>query len=233
MKKIIYLFSYNLLIFMWLMVETAFGQTQFANSQSIEEIVSPVKNALLKSNDTSDIVVKLRNHGPNDLFSTDQIEITLSINVEGQGAILTLDTVLPFGKYVQKNDFLNFTIIKDYQFTQDNRYSICASAGGTRIYPINSNKFNSACTPFSVGLQELEIKVSNVYYSNGKLFFSLNNIPDARLEIYDMAGKIVLDKRIQARDSYIDFNPKSKGFYFLKVVNIRHSANAVAKIAVN
>lgn len=222
-----------LFLFLGLASLQALAQTQSTNSQSIEEIVSPVKNALFKTNDTSDIVIKLRNQGPNDLFSTDRVKINLSINVEGQGTILTVDTILPFGKYLRKDDFVNFTILENYKFTLDDRYNICASAGGTDIHPINSNKFNSACTPFSVGLNELEIKVSNVYYSNGKLFFNLNNIPDARLEIYDMTGKIVLNRRIQARDNYIDFNPKSKGFYFLKVINNRYSANAVAKIAVN
>jgi len=222
-----------LLILIGLMTSNAFGQTQSTNSQSVEEIVSPVKNALFKTNDTSDIVIKLRNQGPNDLFASDRVEISLSINVEKQGTILTVDTLLSLGKYIRKDDFVDLTILENYQFTLDNRYNICASAGGTLIHPVNSNKFNSACTPFSVGLKELEAKVSNVYYSNGKLFFNLNNIPDAQLEIYDMTGKIVLNQRIQASNRSIDFNPKSKGFYFLKVINNRHSANAVAKIAVN
>ena len=121
-----------LFLFLGLASLQALAQTKSTNSQSIEEIVSPVKNALFKTNDTSDIVIKLRNQGPNDLFSTDRVKINLSINVEGQGTILTVDTILPFGKYLRQDDFVNFTILENYKFTLDDRYNICASAGGRR-----------------------------------------------------------------------------------------------------
>lgn|GEM_PF-3361131 len=209
------------------------AQTNAANSQNVEEIVSPVKNALIKSNDTSDVIIKIRNQGPNFILASDVMEINLSIDLESTGTIFSVDTSIIVGKLLLKDDFVNFKILNDYQFTQDDNYQICASVGGTRAYPINENKFNSACTPFSVGIREVNVEVKDVYFSNGKLFFNLKNIPNANMEIYDMTGKLLLEKGIKASDQFINFDASSKGFYFIKVYNRRLSTTAVAKFAVN
>lgn len=192
------------------------AQPEISNDIKVIEVVSPISNFNYAESDVVDFVIRIRNNGPHDLIGGDQFNLTYSL--ANPDTTIAFDTNLTIGEPMDVGRTLRFTIQDDISFNDGNNFSACALVNGTNIFPINTNKFPGECSSFIVGLENRELPLQKVFYQDGMIQFSLGQPLKLQAEVFDMTGRLLLNRSISAgQNRSIKFQPTAKGIYFLKL----------------
>jgi len=102
----------------------------------VQDIISPSSSITYKTLDTFDIIIQIRNFGPNNLIAGDKFLITYSIG-DGTNNSISIDTVISVGtnRSLNAHQSREYTIAKDFIINGNNIFSACASVNGTTLYP--------------------------------------------------------------------------------------------------
>ena len=114
------------------------------NAEKVVEILKPNSGLLYTAFDSTEVVIRIKNEGPNDLIAGDQFKVTYSLsNASGTG--VDFDTLIQVGSpTLTAGSTRSYTINSKLKFEGDNTYSLCADVvRGTTLYPTNTNKFSS------------------------------------------------------------------------------------------
>lgn len=225
------------LIIAFFCINNANGQGQGnSNALKVVQVASPVANFNYKLNDSVDIIIRIRNEGPNALIAGDQFKLTYS--VANNDTTYSDDTLVQVGEAMAVNRILEYTIIEDLVLDElilDSafNFSVCADVSGTVIYPVNTNKIRNACSAFIVGIEKLKPSVESIFYANGSLNFKINHPTQLKAYVFDLTGRQLAGKTINPKLSQsIDLSNPSKGFYFLKLID-KAGNSAITKFVIN
>ena len=209
-----------------------YGQGQGStNSIEVAQVSSPVASFNYQLNDSVDLIVRIRNVGPNALIAGDQFKITYSI--ANSDSTYSRDTLLQVGTPMPVGRFLQYTLLEKLVLDNASNFSVCADVKGTILYPSNTNKFPSACSSFIVGIEKVMPSVESIFYTNGRLNFKINHHSELKAYIFDLTGRQLAEKTIQPHQRQsIDLVNPSKGFYFLKLID-RTRNSAITKFVIN
>lgn len=205
---------------------------QESNSVAVSDIVSPIAHFNYKLEDSVDFIIRIRNIGPNEIIGADQF--LLSYSISNNDTSFSVDTTLRVGSNMPVNTVLEYTIRENIGFNSSNQFSVCADVRrGTVLFPDNQNKFPGQCNSFVVGIEKNELPLTSIFYSMGKLHFSLGQNSTVHASIYNISAKRLIRKTISGNQSQrINFSAPSKGIYFL-VVEDNNGNRASAKFVVN
>ena len=213
-----YFYIFLLITGVFTLSTSLYGQSEISNDAEVLEVVSPVANFNYAAEDRVDYVIRIRNNGPNNLIAGDQFR--LSYSLANQDTTIAFDTAITVGEPMEVGRVIGYTILEDMTFGSSNNFSACANVNGTNIFPINTNKFPGACSSFIVGIEDLRLAVDQVFYNDGGIHFFINQSGKFDLEIFDMTGKLLLQKTLAGnQEQKINFNDAVKGLYFLKITD--------------
>ena len=211
------------------------------NAQSIQDcnvevlaILSPSSTNTYNTVDTFDIVVRIRNNGPNRLIAGDEFEINYSVG-DGTSNTVDIDTLILVGsnRTMEVGESRTYTLAKDFILNGNNVFSACADVRGTVMFPNNTNKFSSECEQFVVSINEQSIQINKVYFAQNKVVIKLNAAAAIDINIYDITGKLIKSSnKVQTKEVSIPFANQNKGFYFVTVTDINGNQSA-AKFVVS
>lgn len=203
------------------------------NGVKVVEILNPNSGFLYASIDSSEVVIRILNEGPNDLIAGDQFKVKYTLS-DGSGNGQEFDTLIAVGSPTLVSGRARiYTINSNLKFNGDNLYSVCAGlTEGTVLFPTNSNKFSTECETFTVSIEEVILKVKKLYVSDNQLNFNLSSVNNIA-EIYDITGKLILSKTLRNNTKHqIQLNHPAKGFYFLKIIH-QSGKSTTAKFVVH
>lgn len=206
------------------------GKAQ-SNELEVFQVASPIENTNYKSLDSADIIIRIRNIGPNNIEAFDSLRISYSVS--------KIDTAFEFDTTIVSNQRIavgsagQITVVEDYRIEGQGTFSVCAEVTGTYFYPINTSKFPGECSQFIVSVKKADLKPSKVFYSSGALNFELNEVINGRVEIFDITGKVLMDTPLKPlTKQQVYFPSPSRGFYFMKIIG-KDGSNSTAKFVVN
>ncbi len=204
------------------------------NSFEVSRIVSPVKDLNYNLGDSTDFIIRVRNLGPNATIAGDFLKIDYSIFSADGNNDQTFDTSIMVGSPMPVGKLLEYKLADNLLLgDSNNTFVACAGIEGTALFPINTNKFPSLCTPFLVSTKKINLNINTLYYSEGRLYFNLNTGKNLTAEVFNITGKSLKSINIdQTGQQNFVFNPPTKGFYFMKVFD-KSGANTTAKFIVN
>ena len=204
------------------------------NSFEVSRIVSPIKDLNYKLNDSADFIIRVRNLGPNSIIAGDFLKIKYSLFSDDGNDDQSFDTSIMVGSPMEVGKLLEYKLAEGLLLgSSNNTFIACASVEGSSIYPINTNKFPTLCTPFAVSLEELKLKITNVYYAEGRLYFNLNSNASLTANVFDITGKLLQRNKLDKRGNQsFSFNPPNRGFYFIKILDNK-GTNTTAKFIAN
>lgn len=201
------------------------------NEMEVAQVPSPIKNTNYNSPDSADIIIRIRNVGPNTIQTFDSIRVRYTISQSDTA--IQIDTTLFPGRPVVPNSLIQFTLRENYKFEGKGSFSVCADALGTILYPTNPSKFPGACSQFLVGIESVDLKPNKVYFSNGRLNFELQEAFAGQVLIFDITGKALQENVLRSNKKHsISFNTSAKGFYFLKIID-QSGNSSISKFVVN
>ena len=230
-----------LLVVCFISAITAQGQVQ-ENSIKVQQVFSPKNNTFYNEVDSFDIIIRIRNLGPEIILAGDQFNLSYSIGDGGIGT-QSFDTLLQVGDSTSAfnrgnmpvNQLREYVIARNYKINGNNLFAVCADVKeGTVLYPINPLKDAGDCVQFTVGIEDQKPSISKLYYANNTINFSLNNPSDhLNIEVYDITGKVLLRKTLKNQfEQSISMGEQNKGFYFLKLIS-QKGESVTAKFVVN
>ncbi len=217
--------------FFFLTVILSMGANAQINEMEVAQVPSPIKNVNYNSPDSADIIIRIRNIGPNTIDAFDSIRVRYTISQTDTA--IQIDTTLAAGRPVVPNSLIQFTLRENYKFEGKGAFSVCADALGTILYPTNSSKFPGACSQFLVGIESIDLKPNKVYFANGQLNFELKEAFSGKMQIFDITGKSLQENVLKSSKKHkISFNTSAKGFYFLKIID-QNGNSSISKFVVN
>lgn len=216
----------------FLNLNNVYGQGQgTANNIEVAQVSSPIANFNYQLNDSVELVIRIRNVGPNALIAGDQFKITYSI--ANSDSTYSRDTLIQVGVPMAVGNILQYTLLEKIVLDNASNFSVCADVKGTIVYPDNTNKFPSSCSAFIVGLEKTKPSVESIYFANGRLNFKINHGSELKAYIFDLTGRQLAEKNIQPHQRQsIDLVNPSKGFYFLKLID-KTGNSAITKFVIN
>lgn len=205
----------------------------FAQSNGIDarNFISPQAGFRYDSAAVEDIVIRVKNDGPNIYFSTDSLFFDVSISTNDTS--IFEKAVVAVGTNFGVGVFRDYTLISGFKFDPENDYTVCTTPTGSNFYPQNSVKDPTACVAFVVSLNEFQLKIEQVVFNNGQLFISSNLNEVAQISILDITGRLLSEvNRFVDPSTTIEFNPPANGFYFAQI-NTKSGKSATVKFIVN
>jgi hypothetical protein len=212
-------------------VSAQFGQEIDAE---VISIVSPNSAVTYNTVDTFDVVVRIRNNGPNTLIAGDEFIVNYSIG-DGSANSISVDTVILVGsnRTMQINEDRTYTLAKDFIINGNNLFSACASVSGTTRYPRNTNKSPEDCEQFFVSVKEQPVQINKVYYANNQILIKLNSATPLEVKLFDITGKLIQTRsNVIGKEISIPFAKKTKGFYFVTITD-KNGNQSTAKFVVS
>lgn len=201
------------------------------NAIDVRGFVSPTSGFNYDSSATEDIEIRFRNDGPQTLFAQDSIFFNLTIGAGDSTEFYQIKKRVDFT--LNPGDNQTYVLLSGYNFKWENDYTVCATALGTNDYPNNTNKNSRACVSFIVGIEDIQLELNQVYFADNQINFNLNENEAITAFVYDITGKILLEKRLSnGKNQSLDFSSPANGFYFLKVLNSKGQSD-IAKFVTN
>ena len=225
------------LLFISFLLCSLSGYSQFgSNEVQVIQVPEPIRNINYNSPDSTDIVALLRNVGPNRINDYDSLYFNYSISQIDTANVSTAyeyDTTIVAGNTIGVGATVRYTVAKNFQMQGSGKASICVDIKGTWEHPTNISKSPFACSQFIVGIEEVDIRPSKIYFSNRTLFFEISEAIVPFVQVFDLTGKVLMETQLQSNQKQsIPFNVRSKGFYFLKVSD-KKGNSSTSKFVVN
>ena len=205
-----------------------------SNGFEVTEIIAPVPSFNYDVNDTSDFIIQVRNQGPNGISIGDLLNISYSIYSADGSTSLSNDTNIRVANSMPVGRISRFTLHKNVALGNSNEnFTACADISGSTVYPVNTNKFPSECSPFVVSIAKQKLVINDLYYAAEKLHFNLNSNETITAEVFDITGKSLKKIKLsKASEQNIPLNIPVNGFYFVKIYN-ESGAATTKKFIVN
>lgn len=202
-----------------------------SNGLDARNFISPQAGFRYDSAAVEDIIIRVRNEGPNFYFAGDSLLFDLSINTNDTSIFEKIGIVVTSNFGV--SSFRDFTLKSGFKFDPENNYTVCTTPTGSKFYPQNSVKDPTACVSFVVSLEESKLQLEGLNYQNHQLVVSSNINEVCQLNIIDLTGKLLTsEERFMSPEETIEFYAPAKGIYFLQILS-KSGKSSTSKFIVN